>query len=310
METLYKTHRWQAMLEHLDLIECAHEQKSFFFKRSLNENILVLLLQFIGLMFSTLTVSPSPIWYASGSACALVFLRGYAVLPGIGLGSLFAYLAAHCSLTEAFFNSIVYVIQAALLLTLSHRYVTPTLIFYQPLKFLKFIVLSCIVTSLSCVCLLEILSHAHHVINPTSLWLEWWLANLNGLFIFAFALVTWDAYFPEISKLRELPRFTIIIYTMLIMLNMIIVSCHTPSIIVFSSLLIWALIITISFYYGWCGTISSALIAGFIQSVAASIEAPVFMLSNISVIYLQVILLSSAITGLMVSVFLFYRRMR
>ena len=61
--------------------------KKMVMQRSLAENLLVFFLQYIGLKLTTFSLDPSPLWLATGTACAYLFLRGYRVLPGIWLGN-------------------------------------------------------------------------------------------------------------------------------------------------------------------------------------------------------------------------------
>lgn len=245
--------------------------------RRLAENILVFLLQYIGLMFSGLTPLPSPLWTASGTALAFTFLRGFSVLPGIAVGSFLAYYLA----TQAFFLSAtcatLLMLQAYLLVTFSYRYVSPTLLFFHRLIFLKFILLSC---SLTALCSLALLIVCYPLLPspPPSFfgyWLQWWLANFNGLFIIASALITLDAYYPEIEALKNIHKPTFIfLFSVLLLLITLIILNQNPLVTTSAALLTLPLLSAISLRLSKPGAVSALFLLGFLLTLATSMTAP------------------------------------
>src|SRR5690349_20185221 len=104
--------------------------------RRIMENAIVFLLQYSGLMLSTLSPHPKVLALASGTACAFIFLRGVTVLPGIWLGSLIAYFFAHAGLLSALACATIDALQAYFILWFCYRFVGPTLLFFNIKKFI------------------------------------------------------------------------------------------------------------------------------------------------------------------------------
>jgi hypothetical protein len=293
-------HHWQSIASVL-----AHHSTSFsptlaqsfrklVITRLLSENILMLLLQYIGLMFSTLTPSPMPLWTASGTACAFIFLRGMRILPGIGLGTLIAFYLASGSLSLGLGAALIFMLQPAALLWLSYRYTGPSLVFYDNPSWIKFTFFSAIVTGVVSLSLLRMAS------LPFSLALSTWLANFNGLLIFAFALTALDAYFPQCHTLKQVNKpILITFYGLLLLLSLtLLFSQHALSIIMIS-LASLALIIMISLRFAWCGTIAALFLFGLALSLGAYLETPLFSTTNniMTLVFLQVIISAAIFMG-------------
>jgi hypothetical protein len=172
--------------------------------RSLSENMLVFILQYMGLSLATLCVQPNPIWFATGTAAAFMYMRGNSILPGIFVGSVVAYYLAGTKLMVATNAACIHTLQAYLLLWISYRNNNPFPVFYRLAPFIKFTVYTALLTAVTSVMLVATCypSLAQPVL-PWILWLQWWLANLNGILIVTLAIVTWDYYFPQLGKLKQ-----------------------------------------------------------------------------------------------------------
>lgn len=253
--------------------------KKLWISRWLAENALVFLLQYIGLMFSTLTPAPVALWAASGTACAFIFLRGYSVLPGIWLGSFTAYYFAAGNPEIAFGCATLFALQAALLLFMCYRYVSPTLVFYQTGTWLKFILCSILVTALTSLALAWICYPALPNITtpPLLLWLNWWLADFNGMLVFSCALTTLDAYFPQISVLKQINRIRLgLLYGVWLVLMTAILFSQTFLSCLMLAFFTLPVIFMISRAYGWSGTACAIFLSGLLLSLGAYLEAPLF----------------------------------
>ncbi len=211
--------------------------KKLILRRIITENISVLLLQYMGLMLTTLTLYPTPLWFASGTACAFIFMRGLSILPGIWLGSFIAY-----SLVKgpAFYAATIFTLQAAFLLMLTHRFIGPSLIFNRVKPLLKFILCSSIITAISSF----LLSSSHFFLN--------WLANLNGVLIIGFGLITLDTYFPEVDVLKQKNRLILSLVFGLLL----------ASTLANQLLLTLAFMLLIAIIYNWCGIITGLFLIG------------------------------------------------
>jgi len=251
------------------------------FSRALTENSVIFLLQYTGLMMSTLLAHPSFLWLASGTASAYVFMRGPSVLPGIWLGCFLAYFYAGVGFIPAALCALVLSLQALALLWLSYRYISPTLIFYRPWPFVKFIIITLILTAISTL-LLDLLCYSQPPADwtPLQLWQQGWLANFNGIVLISCAIVTWDMYFPQVHSLRQLSKIKLgFLYGLLFIIILAFLTSHTlPNIILFAITTL-PLILLISTSLGWCGTVAAAFILGISLSLGAYLEAPLFALS-------------------------------
>jgi len=206
--------------------------KKLWLSRLLSENMLVFFFQYTGLLFSTITPYPVPMWFASGSACAFIFLRGYRVLPGIWLGSFLAYAFSDLHWGLSSLCASVYALQAALLLYLGQRYWGLTLVFYRKKPWLQWVISSIAITAVSSLILVfACYSSLSYPIKPASLWLQWWLSNLNGILILACAMLTWDLYFPQIHGIKTLNRWCRIVLSMLLCGLILSLAARVPALL-------------------------------------------------------------------------------
>ena len=287
------TDKWQRLSaivnQHPTIAECslATQSRKLFIYRLLAENSLVFLLQYIGLMFSTLTPHFSPIWFASGTACAFIFLRGYSILPGIGLGSFFAYYLSKATFLLSVSCAAVYTAQAFLLLYLSYRYISPTLIFYRRLLFIKFVVCASGITAFSSIAL-SLLCY-----STLKFALSWWLANLNGVLIVAFALIAFDTYFPEMHALKKINQYKLVLlYGFLFFCTIGFLMSEQFFTIFLFSLLTLFFIVAISANFGWFGAISALFLVGFFATLMVYFNMTIF-----SIIFLQTVLIVETLVG-------------
>lgn len=282
--------------------------KKLFMGRLLIENILIFLLQYTGFMISSITPQAiSPLWFFSGTACAFIFIRGYSILPGISLGSFFAYYFVTSSMSLSFFSAAIYSMQIVLLLWLSYRYISPTLIFYNHWEFVKFLLACSILTAISCL-MIEFLiySYLKNSFLFFELWLRWWLANLNGILVFSCAIVTWDLYFPQIDSLKKMNKLTLTFYYGLFLITSIcLLFSYTPFQTLFFSLATFPLILLISIQFGWCGSIASVFLLGLLFNFAAYLNATLFTtyFSFTTLIFLQSLLLIESTVGLFLAIY-------
>lgn len=263
--------------------------------RFISENCLVFLLQYLGFMLSTFL---SPVWFATGTACGFVFLRGYSVLPGIIFGSFFALYLTGSSLNLASACSFLILLQTVLLVYLTQRYVTATLVFYRLAIFLKFVLLACLITALISVSLIYICYP--NLSAKFYLWLHWWLADLNGIFGFAFALIALDTFFPQIQSLKKINLFKLSLsFCLLLVLTAALLLSHRANTIVIFSVLLLLLTQIINFYYRWCGISAAIFLMGLVLGMGASFSLPFYTVkfSAINILYIQFILLSASLLG-------------
>lgn len=294
-------HKWQPMLaivnQHpaLTLQNPKRRSLQLYLRRLFTENILVILLQYTGLTISMLVSPNSPAWLASGTACAFIFLRGISITPGIWLGTFLAYYSANTSAGLAIVIASLFAFQAVALLWVSIRYINPILIFYHRWQYVKFILYASAVTafiSLGWVSLSQ-------PILTVDLWLQAWLANLNGILVIAFALAVWDAYFPELESFGQLslPLIAITYGTLLVV--MIAYLGNVLPFIGFAAIA-WLLVIIISQLFGWCGVVNAIFLLGMLLTLAAFVGTPLFAnhFSITALIFLESFLAISALSGL------------
>lgn len=246
--------------------------------RWVSENSLALLLQYVGLMFSTLTPFYVPLWFATSTAIALMFSKGYSILPGLFLGTVLAFYFSNSGILVALACGSIFCLQAFALLYLSYRFVGPSLIFYKFSDLFKFILISFIISLIACMLLL--------VLTFTSLkqqvaffllnW-QWVFANLNGIFAFSLTIATWDTYFPQINRLKNIKKWPIIfLYGLILIFSIVLLLSETTVSIWISSLILLILMMVISFYYKWPGAVVCASFLGVTLSLGAKSQAPVF----------------------------------
>ncbi len=279
--------------------------KKIVLLRTLAENLLVFFLQYIGLKLTTFSLDPSPLWLATGTACAYLFLRGYRVLPGIWLGNFAGFYLEKIGFNLAFECATLLTVQGLLLLWLSFRYFSPTLIFYRLAALIKFIVITALLTAVISALLLGLCysSLSNHAAT-IELYLKWWLANLNAILIFSCALLTWDAFFPDINKLNLFkPRM--IAFGLQIALTVALIFSHTPIITLSLGFGIMLTTIWISLVFGWCGAVTASFISTMLICFAGFLNAPLFLTytSPMSLIILQLAICITAIIGLIVALY-------
>lgn len=221
-----QTGQWHQMMtivnQNSEIIQPQLDQqfKKLSLQRFLMVNILVFFIQYGGLNLSTLSLNPFPLWFATGTACAYLFLRGYNVLPGIFLGNFFAYYLATANFSLALGCASLLTIQALLLLWFNYRYIlNPSLIFYQLKQFIQFILFTAILTAWVSSLLLVICYPSMPITKPLfQIGLQWWLANLNGILIFSIAMISWDAYFPQYNSIKQTTKGQLSLYILLVFL--------------------------------------------------------------------------------------------
>lgn len=297
--------KWQQMLaivsQHraLTLNNPKRGTLQLYLRRLFTENILIILLQYTGLAISMLASPNSPAWLASGTACAFIFLRGTSITPGIWLGTFFAYYSANTSAGLAIVIATLFALQAVSLVWISIRYINPILIFYHRWPLVKFILCTSVVTALISLGVV-LLSHAALTIN---LWLQSWLANLNGILVLAFALTVWDAYFPELESFKKLNLYFVGIIYGILLAVIIAYLGNFLSFIGFAAITL-SLIVLISKCYSWCGVVNAIFLLGIVLTLAAFIGAPLFAnhFSMQSLILLESSLAITALSGLFLSV--------
>lgn len=283
--------KWQRMhnLIHqndFQIINFSWQFKKLWLNRLLNENLFILLLQYIGLMLSG-TFTPSaiaPLWFASGTACGFIFMRGFSILPGIIIGCFLAYLST-VNFSQALICASLNALQAILLLKLSYRFNIPTVIFYKNENFVKFFSLCAIVTAMISYLLLEVLSTSHYALEPHLVlsehyfqnFLRWWLGNLTGIFVFSCGIVTLDFYFSQIDHFNHINKS--IFY---LLLTLLIINCgllflnQSPFLIMMLTIFTIPVILSFSVAFGWCGLTVALFIFGTLLNLGAYIQLPLF----------------------------------
>lgn len=275
--------------------------KTLSLKRFLSLNFIASMMQFGGLTLTTLNASPCPLWLASGASCGLIFMWGSRILPGIFLGGFLAYFLAKAGLILATIAAAIFTFQIGLLLRFSYRYIVPTLIFYERLLFLKFILLAGLLTAFATYILVIFSSHTKMPLSLLQQWLQWWLANLDGLLIFSFALIALDSYFSQLSTLKKHLFELFLLYGLLIACTIALLgSTHFIASICFTAL-ICILHLVISRRYAWCGMAFAAFIIALLAYFGAILHAPFFhgsFLTPLSAfIYLEIFLFLWVVLG-------------
>lgn len=199
--------------------------KRLIISRLIAENLLLFLLQLIGVKFCLLGNTPLPIDFAAGTAAAFIFMRGYTILPGVWLGTAFAALFSSISLTTSCLLAFCYTLQTGLLFYLCQRFITPGLVFINPALFLRFAAL-CILTAIL----------ASPIIP--------WQSNAAGLLVVTLAITYWDMYFAELSNWRKIPNFITIasFFTIALLINLVYPFIYLNNIGIFIFLLAVTLI--------------------------------------------------------------------
>ena len=207
-------------------------------------NIFVILMQYTGLMISSINTL-MPIAFATGSACAFIFLRGYSILPGIWLGTAAAFWFDRLPPHAILLHASVLTLQAAIIFWFSCRYIIPTLLFYKKEPLLKFVILILLVTAAS-----------NAIINPNPMGINFWLADLNGILTLGCMLIVWDAFFPQLSELKHVKLIPLILCTSILILSIGGMLLATNPIIQLAWLTLnLTSCIIISYQYKWCGSV-------------------------------------------------------
>lgn len=239
----------------------AREFRKILLSRVFAENILVLLLQYTGLMFST--VSPGPVWFASGTAYAFILMRGPAILPGIWLGSVLAYYSAGAGWLTASLCATVFSAQALFLLYYQYRYVGPSLVMERAKVFFRFLPGLILITVFSSCCLVD-----------RNLWLQGWLANLDGVLVVGSAIMTWDIYFPQMNELKQLNKILLgVVYGSVVLLTLLLFYYNTSMLLI---LLITLLCIFAGMYYGCGGLLFGAFVESLLLGLGVYLDAGAF----------------------------------
>ncbi|MFT3742625.1 MAG: hypothetical protein QM752_08260 [Gammaproteobacteria bacterium] len=255
--------------------------KSLHLKRFWMESLMIFAMQYGGIILSFMLMPVFPLWLASGSAAVMIFLRGVRILPALWLGSFCAYYFIYAAPGSAILFASIFALQAYLLLAISYRYISPTLLFSSKKPFVIFILLVMIVTALSSLGLTYI-THFNG--------LQLWLAQLIGILIFAFAPVAWDAYFPQSQGLNNKDKRVLgACFIALAGLTIIMLLSHLMLTVILS-LVISMGIIWIGRYYGWCAVTSLWFFFGVCWIFGALLNPPLLMrLSSLELIVLQAV---------------------
>lgn len=282
-----------------------HQFNQLVYTRTLANNALAFLLQYIGLSISVLTVNPTPAWLAPGTALALLLMRGYRILPGIWTGSFLAYILAKANVEQACHCATLHTLQALLLTYISLHYIYPTLVFYQRRLLVKFFLYTGLLTAINSTLLAWSTFPRLTKFELLIVALPWWLANLIGVLIYACTFLTWDVYFPQLSVLKKINPWKLgVCYSLLVLIAGILICCHTPLATLALALALLPLIGCIGRWFGWCGIISALFFIVSILSFAACYAAPLFTTSftATSLLLLQLLLLVETIIGLYITV--------
>lgn len=299
---LTNLNKWQRMADivnqHGEPEPTEWQFKKLCASRLLVENILTFLLQYIGLTLVDGLTSQTliPLWFASGTACAFVFMRGLSVLPGIFLGCFSAYYLSTHLFAQSSASAAIDTVQAFLLFWFSHRYISPTLIFYTVRKWMQFVICSFIVTAISTLALLFF----HHRLHNVELSISWWLGNLSGVLVFALTILTWDFYYLQMDDIQKINKLKIISYYGLLFVSVLILLCSQHFTF---SVITLAMTLLISLEFGWCGAIIAVFIFGLLLNFSTYVSTPLFANSfaRINLIYMQSILIITTIIGLAVA---------
>ena len=297
-QTLSHIRKWSLVAHltrsHALSLSSWHYKKLSIF-RLLTENLIVFIFQFIGLILTTTPAQPHIIWLATGAATAFIFMRGSSILPGICLGSFFAFFIASGEITLALSCASILAIQSFSLFILAQGYISPTLIFCRLNLFIRFALLASSLTALTSLFFI-LVCHNHLTItnNITQLWITWWLANFIAIITFAIAIISWDYYFAELDTFKPSNKRNLMLPFVLILFCTAIsgVSRLIPL-----TLLMAAINITTSFYVGrrlgWRGIV----VANFISVMCLVILGLTFTRSIADIILLQLTVIAAALTG-------------
>lgn len=287
MKSSYQSHpptdKWERMADLVDQLgtvpsgqELQKQFKKLAILRWAVSNFVSLSLQYGGLFVSTLVAPINLLWFAAGTACGLVFMRGFRILPGIWLGSFLAYFLLKSGLTLAAGAATLYTLQAFFLVWFSWRYITETLVFYQRKTFFRFTLLTLVVTAIISAGLIWL----RELIFHTPFWLLWpheWLANFIGVLVFSLALITLDTYFPQIGELRRRKKTPLgLCYSLLFVTTILLLVNHSLPLLAGLSLFMMVIFFVAAKYYDWCGFIAALFLVGFCLGLGALFGAPLY----------------------------------
>lgn len=298
--------KWASMLsivnENLQKIQpdLAISCKKLFFKRLIMENILVFFIQYSGLILSFYSLFSTPLWFATGTACAYLFLRGYSVLPGIWFGSFFACYFSKAGFLLACGFATLFSLQAVLLRWFHWFSLYPTLIFYNLQSLFRFFIYTVLLTALVSMAFVGMVYSAFPLTERLALlWLQWWLANWGAMLIFSCALLTWDAYFPSFYSIKQFDKKQYIAYALLILCLIGLVFSQDTLLTLGFAVLNLFIILFISSLWGWVGAVAALCLSGIWLNFAAFLEAPVFStpFSSATQLFLQGLLCTESIFG-------------
>lgn len=231
--------------------------------RFLSANFFVFLLQLIGTVLSY-ALPFQPLSAATGTAFAYLYLRGIRILPGLLMASFLIPLF----ITRQYTISLLFTLKTFFisygLLLLLYRFTNPSLIFNKIWHWLRFFILA------SAICFLSNLLNYNSGIE--------WLIDLNGILVISLAIVTIDAYFPDIKELHRLKtRIHLHLYGImffLCLLQVFFVNIHLALVIASLNMLIY---LYLCYKNGWCGCMSALCLQGIVYQLAALLNAPAFM---------------------------------
>lgn len=297
------TDKWQKMLaivnQHPSLIQpkISQQFKKLRMLRLFSENFLLFLFQYIGLMLMDGLTAQSlvPFWFSSGTACAFIFLRGKSILPGIFLGSFYAYFITTHQFLDASINASLDSIQALFILFLSYRYLGPSLVFSNLKSFFSFIIYTSFVlcfTSLHTDLFSLLIKYDY---NPILECLRWFLGNLGGILIFTLAILSWDLYCLQLNELKSMQKTLFLHYSLIVMNMFFLINSQTFFYITLFSLTSFSLVIYTSLKLKWCGTIAALFLCALILNLWLVLG---YGLALNMLIYLQVLFITEAIVGL------------
>jgi len=186
-------------------------------------------------------------------------------------------------------------LQASLILWVSLRYISPTLIIYRLLPLCTFFIFCIALTGIVSV-VLALLSYPSlsYSISFFTVWSSWWLSNLNGILTLAIGIITWDMYFPQISVFKQINKYRLSAYYGALLISIIaLIFSDTLAHIIIVSIITVSLMSMISWRYGWSGSVCGILLMTLMLSLFTAKEMSIFLQSLLSL---------SAIIGLLVAV--------
>jgi PAS domain S-box-containing protein len=148
----------------------------------------------LGLMFSLMRPSVTPVWPPSGIAVAALLVLGHRVWPGVFLGAFAVELTTPCSLGTAFAVAVGNTLESMVGAWLANRFAGGRNFFERPWDVLKFAVLVGIVSPLLTPPLgVSTLSLDRFIFwgGGGSTWLIWWLGDLASVLVLTPLLIVW-----------------------------------------------------------------------------------------------------------------------